>query len=77
MSGSRMRRVVGLFIFCVAGLLTGALAGSLTAYPSGVVAKAYCEEDECEMGTYCQDNPGQTTGCDEKPTFECVTYGCN
>lgn len=34
-----------------------------------------CENDECELGQFCEDNPGGNTGCAMSGS-QCSTYGC-
>jgi hypothetical protein len=46
--------------------------------PPAVFASSICEcdDEECELGMVCVDNPGGNTWCDEVDDNVCKTYGC-
>lgn len=54
-------------------------AGGLTvrsALATEAVIGAGCEQDECEGGTTCKQNPGRNTSCDMTGPGTCATDGC-
>ena len=65
-------------IFLTALLLSG--IGTVVTYslatPAIAAAEQPCEDDECELGQVCIDNPGGSTGCNVTGPGSCKTYGC-
>ena len=54
--------------------MLGAAAGALLQ-PASVQADPGCENDECELGRWCRDNPGGSTECGHVGRG-CQTIGC-
>jgi hypothetical protein len=68
--------VVAMIALCGA---LGVVAGTAATSPEAV--KAFCEDDECELGTVCRTNPGGNTSCDvltepDSAGNRCKTLGC-
>lgn len=60
--------LVGSLIFLGAALLWPARDS---------VSAGFCEQDECELGLWCEDNSPNETLCDVLPDGGCDTRGCS
>ncbi len=65
------------------GILGGIFFGTVMVSPqdvinadSDIIANP-CEQDECEIGAYCIDNPGMSTQCRIDGPIQCKTLGCS
>lgn len=58
-------------------LMAGAVgyAGGVSLQPS-LEAGASCEDDECQLGIWCDDNPNGDTSCNVTGFLKCETRDC-
>lgn len=66
---SLARLSLALFLAVAAGAVGTALR------PVSLAAATACEDDECERGTTCVDNPDGNTACNRSGST-CKTQGC-
>ncbi len=73
---TRIQKLLGIAGLAISAGAFGSVSGSAvhTAFaPTSVIAG--CEDDECEGGTTCKDNPGGNTECPMEGSG-CKTRGC-
>jgi hypothetical protein len=74
---------IKLAVFAIAIALSGIVFGTvLQEIISPAATYAYsvtnddCDDEECEFGFLCVDNPGGNTNCEDRDDGDCQTVGC-